>query len=105
MTASGNMRRMWALAPVLAIVSGCVSASLEDAVPGARNTGSYPNLNIPPRAETEQLTDEEAADRLAALKTQRDAQNALPTAAANDVNRLKKLKKSHAEDTLKEIEN
>ena len=53
MTASGNMRRVWALAPLLAIVSGCVSAALEDAVPGARNTGSYPNLNIPPRAETE----------------------------------------------------
>ncbi|WP_127523307.1 hypothetical protein [Mesorhizobium sp. Z1-4] len=97
--------RAWLLLAVLAIAGGCVSASLEDAVPGARNTGSYPNLNIPPRAETEQLTDEEAADRLAALKTQRAAQKSLPTTANNDVDRLKKLKKSHAQDTLEEIEN
>ncbi|MBO6902684.1 MAG: hypothetical protein JJ864_15185 [Rhizobiaceae bacterium] len=82
-----------------------MSASLEDAVPGARNTGSYPNLNIPPRAETEQLTDEEAAERLAVLKTRHDAQKSLPGSAGNDVDRLKKLKRSHAEDTLKEIEN
>ncbi|MBO6541122.1 MAG: hypothetical protein JJ969_17195 [Rhizobiaceae bacterium] len=105
MAASANWKRLCALAPVLAIAAGCVSASLEDAVPGARNTGSYPNLNIPTRAETEQLTDEEASARLAALRDQRASQKALPTTASNEAERLKKLRRSHAEDTLKEIEN
>ena len=105
MAASANWKRFCALAPVLVIAAGCVSASLEDAVPGARNTGSYPNLNIPPRAETEQLTDEEASARLAALRDQRASQKALPTTASNEAERLKKLKRTHAEDTLNEIEN
>jgi hypothetical protein len=86
-------------------LAGCGTASIEDAVPGARNTGTYPNLNIPQQAETEQLTDEEATARLATLQAQRDNQNAQPGDQASEVERLRLLKQKHAEDALKEIEN
>jgi uncharacterized protein YceK len=98
-------RRLWLALPVLLAVAGCTSVSLDDAVPGARNSGVYPNLNIPPQAETTQLTDEEAAARLAALQGQRASQKAQPGGQASEVERLKRLKQTHAEETLEEIEN
>lgn len=105
MTAFFSLGRFLSAIPALIVVGGCVSASLEDAVPGARNTGTYPNLNIPPQAETEQLTDEEAASRLAALQSQRAQQKAQPADQSSEVDRLEALKRTHAEKTLEAIEN
>ncbi len=105
MQARYSLRLFLLALPVLAAMSGCTSTSLEDAVPGARNTGTYPNLNIPPQAETEQLTDEEAAERLAALQSRRDAQKSQSSSTRTQTDRLLRLKRTHADETLEEIEN
>jgi hypothetical protein len=103
------MRAFRLLRPLCLIVplllAGCNSVSIEDAVPGARDTGTYPNLNIPPRAETDQLTDEEAAARLAELQARRNSQNAQPGSTRREADRLLLLKRTHAEKTIEEIEN
>lgn len=98
-----SLRRLCMVA-LLGAVTGCSSVSIEDAVPGARNTGTYPNLNIPQEAATAQLTDEEAAAQLAALRNRRAAQNAVSGATHSEIERLRLLKRTHAERTLEEIE-
>jgi hypothetical protein len=97
------------IAALLAL-SGCGGAStIEDAVPvsqGARDTGSYPNLNIKPEVAAEQFTDAEKNAKLGALKAEQA--NAMaspgPTTEAADAVTLGQLATSHAGDTLKQIE-
>lgn len=96
------LRHVWLMMPVL--MAACSSVSIEDAVPGARNTGSYPNINIPSQAATQQLTDEEATSRLAALQSQREQQNSQDATQASEVERLRKLQRSHALEAIEEIE-
>lgn len=105
MTVIVSLRRFCLAIPALVAVSGCGSVSIDDAVPGARNTGTFPNINISQEAETEQLSDEEAAARLAALRGRRAAQKAQPDSEPTEVERLELLKRTHAEKTLEEIEN
>ncbi|MBO6716556.1 MAG: hypothetical protein JJ913_01225 [Rhizobiaceae bacterium] len=104
MTAFASLSRLCAVLGFLA-TAGCQSASIEDVVPGARNTGTYPNINVAPQAETEQLTDEEAASQLVNLQSRRDAQNAAPASQATEVERLRRLRQTHAEETIEQIEN
>ncbi len=96
---------LWLIAPALIALGGCTSTSLEDALPGVRNTGTYPNLNIPQRAETGQLTDEEAAARLAVLQGQLNEQKAQPSDPRSEADRLRIIKETHAEKAIEEIEN
>ena len=105
MTAIVSLRRFCLAIPALVAVSGCGSVSIDEAVPGARNTGTFPNINVSQKAETAQLTDEEAAARLAALQGQRAAQKAQPDSQPTEVERLQILKRTHAEKTIEEIEN
>lgn len=99
----------------LALLGGCASADLADAVPSAqpsglssgqpRNTGTFPNLNIPPQVAASQITPDEKAAKLSELEA---AQAAQPVAQAGntaaDQIRLKKLAETHASSTLAEIE-
>ena len=92
-------------------LAGCGGGStIEDAVPvaqGARDTGSYPNLNIKPEVAAEQFTDAEKNAKLSELKADRDQAVASTSggAAKNDAAALGNLAKNHASDTLKQIEN
>lgn len=74
---------------------------------GAKDTGTYPNLNIPPQAANQQISDEEKTAEVEALTAaQKDhaAKAAKSDNGAADAVRLRKLAKTHATDALKAIE-
>lgn len=92
------------------MLAGCASATVDDAVPaGARgpvNTGTFPNLNIPPKQAAAQLTPQQKAAAMAELTAahrQNTATSAVPS-GQTDPALLRKLASSHAADALKEIE-
>lgn len=72
-----------------------------------KNTGTFPNLNIPPQSAAPQISAQQKAARLAELRAARSGQTAPPGAAGTAASkaRLKKLASSHATEALKEIEN
>jgi hypothetical protein len=72
-----------------------------------KNTGTFPNLNIPPQSAAAQISAQQKAARLAELNAARSGQKAPPGAAGTSASktRLKKLASSHATEALKEIEN
>jgi len=92
--------------------AGCTSTNIEDVVPqsgtvtGPNDTGSYPNLNIPPRQAAQQFTDADKNAKLAQLQADQAAANAVSgsTSETPDAAELDKLAKTHASDTLKQIE-
>ncbi len=106
--------RAAAVAAVLAAglaAGGCGAGNtIEDAVPvsqAARDTGTYPNLNIKPEVAAEQFTDAERNAKLGELKADRDravASGGGGAGAKGDAAALNRLAKSHAGDTLKQIE-
>jgi hypothetical protein len=108
----GSFCRGLAAVVLLAAVAGCTSTSIEDAAPqsatvtGPKDTGSYPNLNIPPQQAAEQFTDADKNAKLAALQADQAAANAAAgsTAGTPDSAELDRLAKTHASDTLKQIE-
>lgn len=97
-----------ALSLVLGLLAaGCASrepAALGQA--GARNTGTFPNLNIPPRTAAEQLSTEQTTADTASLKAAGEANAAQATVPSGqtDPATLRKLGATHAEETLKAIE-
>jgi hypothetical protein len=72
-----------------------------------KNTGTFPNLNIPPQAAAKQISSQQKASRLAELRAAQTGQKAPPGAAGTSASkaRLKKLATSHATVALEEIEN
>jgi hypothetical protein len=89
------------------IVSACQTSSLEDLapLPGARNTGTTPNLNIAPTAETTQLTEDQKNAKIAELRAAQSNQavKAGPPGGQTSQAQLRKIGQAQAE-TLKEIE-
>src|SRR5690606_25206647 len=71
---------------------------------GPRNTGQFPNLNIPPKTAAPQLSDAEKTQKQAALRAEQRQQAATGGSVANDQAELAKLGKTHADQTLEEIE-
>jgi hypothetical protein len=108
----GSFCRSLAAVVLLAAATGCTSTSIEDAAPqsatvtGPKDTGSYPNLNIPAQQAAEQFTDVDKNAKLAALQADQAAANAAAGNAAGtpDPAELDRLAKTHASDTLKQIE-
>lgn len=94
----------------LLALGGCGGANtIDKAVPvsqGARDTGSYPNLNIKPQVAAQQFTDAEKKAKLGELEADKAQAAASPGAAteAADNAELGKLAATHADDTLKQIE-
>jgi hypothetical protein len=99
-----------AMAVALLALGGCGGGNtIDNAVPvaqGARDTGSYPNLNIKPEVAAQQFTDAERTAKLSELQAERAQAEASPgaTTEAADNAELGKLAATHAGDTLKEIE-
>ncbi len=97
-----------ALSLVLGVVAaGCASrepAAVGQA--GARNTGTFPNLNVPPKTAAEQLSSEQTSADTAALKAAGEANAAQATSPSGqtDPATLRKLGATHAEEALKAIE-
>jgi hypothetical protein len=99
------------------LLGGCASDfTIEDAVPhpsadgtygGPRDTGRYPNLNIPRKAATLQLTNTEVTAKTQELNAARTTLQAKPanTSGANaDAARLRQVGQKHSEQVLKDIE-
>jgi hypothetical protein len=107
---SGVVRAATGLALMSAVLAGCASATIDDAVPtaldGPRNTGTFPNLNVKPQVATEQITPEEKTAQIEAIQAARQQQAAAGATgtAATDPVLLRKLAATHADDTLKAIE-
>lgn len=70
-----------------------------------RNTGQFPNLNIPPVAAAPQLTSAERQAKLAELAAARQAaQSGASVKPAANQAELKKLARTHAQEALEQIE-
>ncbi|HWK66560.1 MAG TPA: hypothetical protein VNS34_16645 [Rhizobiaceae bacterium] len=71
-----------------------------------RNTGTFPNLNVPPQVAAEQLTPEQKQAKLGQLDAEKRSQAAegAKARATVDAAQLKKLGETHAQDALKSIE-
>lgn len=97
-------------APLLA--GGCeTSSNANSSAPtalteGPKDTGSYPNLNIPPQVAAKQLSKEETAAKLGELKAEQQAQLAKGGGAkpAPNTAALNTLARTHGDDALKQIE-
>lgn len=105
---TGRFCRMGA-AVVLLAIGGCSSTSMEGAAPaasleGPKDTGTYPNLNIPPQVAAEQFTEAEKNANLARLKADEQAQGSKGGAVkvANQA-ALNTLARQHGADALKQI--
>jgi hypothetical protein len=99
------------------VLFGCAAATIEQGVqlspsesalaPATSpiDTGEFPNLNIPRRAETEQLTSAERASKAAELAAARKQTQGQDRGAGKaDLAQLRQLGSVHANDALKEIE-
>lgn len=85
------------------MLAGCAASG--DPGTGAVDTGTYPNLNVPPRVAAEQLTAGEQAQDTAELRaSQRAAVSSASAPVPNDQAELQRLGRNHAEETLAEIE-
>lgn len=88
----------------VAVPPEAVRAPVRDAL----DTGTFPNLNVPPGTAAPQFTPSEKVSKLAALGSKRSAAQSgpatNPAVEAAKVKRLRKLAQTHAADTLKAIE-
>ncbi|WP_295806363.1 hypothetical protein [uncultured Nitratireductor sp.] len=114
-------------AVLLLTLAGCVSASLEDAAPsaavstptsrpapvsevanapGVRNTGAYPDLNIPPESAAIPIdaTEKDTLTRDLSAARERLAGSVPSSNADAEALRLRRLAKTHASRQLEEIE-
>ena len=100
------------------MLADCSTSNIEDAAPaaaatpaqanlvGPKDTGAFPNLNLPAEQAAPQFTDDEAKAKLAALNAERTiAKNPTRAAGAKDDSAsLNALASNHGKDTLKQIQ-
>lgn len=94
-------------ATVLAVMAlaGCAQPLNEPSMSGARDTGTYPNLNNRPGVANSQLSAEETQNAKARLEAAAAANARRSGRVPNDVAYLKWLAANHEADALKKIEN
>jgi hypothetical protein len=102
-----------ALVAVAALfAAGCSSTTVED-VPAATgrsgsptDTGTFPNLNVPPQAATAQFTEEEKQAKLAQLRAvqQKQSPDAAPVESPEAKRKRLQLLQDEQDETLKVIE-
>lgn len=73
---------------------------------GPIDTGTYPNLNVPPPVAASAMTEDEKTSLTARVQSAKARQSGAARGSGTTGNpaRLKKLAESHGPDTLKEIE-
>lgn len=94
-------------------LAGCASGTADDAAPaasgpgvtGPQDTGTYPNLNVPPEQAAPQFTEADKNAKLSALAAERKAaaKGGGKPPNAKDAAELARLAKNHGKDTLKAI--
>ena len=97
----------------LFVLAGCANGNVDNAGPvasgpgvmGPQDTGTYPNLNIPPEQAAPQFTEAGKNAKLSALAAERAAAAKGGGAPPNpkDAVELGKLAKNHGKDALKAI--
>jgi len=113
-SASGRICRMAAAMALLSAAlaaGGCSTSNTANTAPvagveGPKDTGSYPNLNIPPQVAAKQLTKEETDAKLAQLKGEQQAQLSKGGGGGQTASpaSLNSLAKNHGDQALKQIE-
>lgn len=97
--------RMAAAAVALLAIPGCASRIDPPAMEGARDTGTFPNLNIPVQAAAPQFTDDDRRTKLAQLKDDQAGQTSKgPNPKAVSSSEIDKLARNHGKDTLRQIQ-
>lgn len=71
---------------------------------GARDTGTYPNLNIAPQVAAPQFTEEQKAAKLAELRAAQQRQGAKGSGGAADEKAMTTLARQHGPEALKAIQ-
>ena len=93
-------------------IAACSTSTVED-VPAAEgrsggpaNTGTFPNLNIPPQAATAQFTEEEKQAKLAQLRAvqQKQSPGGAPVESSEAQRKRLQLLQNEQDETLKVIE-
>ncbi|TPM31449.1 hypothetical protein [Mesorhizobium sp. B2-3-4] len=89
-------------------VAGCSSTNTGGPVPmasdaGPKDTGTFPNLNIPPQVANKQFTEAERNAKLAELKADKSRQGAKSGGVTSQA-ALTDLAKKHGPQTLQQIE-
>lgn len=87
--------------------SACQTARLEDLapLPGVRNTGTTPNLNVAPKAETTQFSETDKNAKTAELKAALTSQGVKGQSAVVNSSAVQIRKAAQTQtQTLKEIE-
>ena len=103
-SARTGLRGAAVMALAAGMLAGCASSSGETGS-GAIDTGTFPNLNIRPQVAATQLTAEEQAQKTAELRASQGAAVANSnTQVPNDQAELQRLARTHADETLAEIE-
>jgi hypothetical protein len=94
----------------IAALSGCMSPAPEAVGPteppqGAINTGTYPNLNIPPQSAAQPISDDDKTQINARIGAAQGRQSASGRGAGTqgDPAVLKRLAESHGQDALDAI--
>lgn len=89
-----------------AAVQGERPPPVPPAMTDARNTGQFPNINVVPEGQTSQISARERAATVWELRQARKVQdwNRSKTEVLSD-EELRRLGKTHAQETLKQIEN
>jgi hypothetical protein len=106
---NGAISRQLAAAVIAgsATLSGCASTEQPGIAPqaGALDTGTYPNLNVPPERAAETMTAEDASSLAAQVDGARGRQAASGRGAGTkgDPQMLKRLAAQHGDDTLAAI--
>ncbi|MDX8537241.1 hypothetical protein [Mesorhizobium abyssinicae] len=117
-TVFSDAGRICRIAAAMALLSagmlaagGCSTSNTSNTAPvagveGPKDTGSYPNLNIPPQVAAKQLTKEETDAKLAQLKGEQQAQLAKSGGGGQTASpaALNSLAKNHGDQALKQIE-
>lgn len=85
-------------------LAGCAQPLNEPTGSQARDTGTYPNLNIKPGVAAQQLTPEQTAAAQAQLRASQQANASGPAAGPNDEAALRKLAAGHGKEALDVIE-
>lgn len=107
MTAPTGNRPLAALGAAIALImlAGCAGTQ-QTSVPGAINTGTYPNLNIPPQSAADPISAGEKASLYGQIGAAKNSQARAAVASPPNANPLllRKIAANHADDTLEEIE-
>ena len=86
------------------VLAGCATPPNAPSSTGAKDTGTFPNLNIKPGVANQQFTPDQVASKAGELRGAQKANASQASPPPNDVALLRKIGDTHAKEALGEIE-